>query len=87
MLVVGVVSADLGAAWAAEQGGLGILSGGEGADKRLNRVAGPVPGTIQAVLRTVQGIQGGQQPVVAAGAQGIEQLLAGTQGASPHFSD
>ena len=27
MLVVGVVSADLGAAWAAEQGGLGILSG------------------------------------------------------------
>ena len=79
MLVVGVVAANFGAAGAAEQGGGDVLRRGEGVHQGLDHAAGPVPGPVQAVLGAVQGVQGGQGLVVAAGPQGVQQILAGIQ--------
>ena len=48
-----------------------------GVHQGLDHAAGPVPGPVQAVLGAVQGVQGGQGLVVAAGPQGVQQIRRG----------
>ncbi len=71
MLVVGVVAADLGAAGTAEQGGLDAVSRAESICKGPDRMAGPVPGLIQAGLGAVQSVQGGKGRIILSAAQGL----------------
>ena len=84
VLVVGVVAADLGAARAAEQGGGGVVLRAERIYQGLDHPAGPVPCLVKAVLRAVQGVEGGEGFVVGSGAQGVKQSFTGIQEMSPH---
>ena len=78
MLVIGVVSADLGAAGTAEQGRLGSFTRSEGVLQSLGNTDGPGTGVVQAFLCAIQGVQGSQGLVMCAAAQRLKQSGTGT---------
>ena len=86
VLVVGVVAPDLGAARAAEQGSRGILPGGKDLREGAGHLGGPLPGPVQTGLCPIQGVEGGQRPVVGAGGQFLEQLGAAVHREVTSFS-